>query len=133
RESSAERQDTIASLRQKLARCITGLPQDAAYAGLRDGTMIDRDHGRILESIRNALRHSRALRIDYLRPGDHDAGERTIRPYALLFHHGAWYLGAHCERAGAMRLFRAERIVECTLTDASFDVPPEFTIAQLMV
>src|SRR5690606_9002395 len=35
--------------------------------------------------------------------------------------------------AGEMRLFRAERIVECTLTDASFEVPPEFTIAQLMV
>lgn len=132
RECSEEQHATIASLRAKLARCITGLPHDAAYAGLRDGTMTNKEQGRILEAIRAALRRSRAVQIDYLRPSDADAGQRKIRPYALFFHHGAWYVGGHCERANGMRLFRVDRIVECAATDDTFEVPRDFALDDLM-
>lgn len=133
REDEPVRYETLEALRAKLTRCITELPSDAAFAGLRDAALIGADDGSVLAAIRRALRLGRCVEIDYQRPGDAEAGTRSVQPYALIFHHGAWYLVGHCERADAMRLFRVDRVTDCTVTDRPAPVPEWFSLDDLMV
>lgn len=132
-ECEPERRAVLAALRSKLTRCITKLPSDAAFAGLRDASLVGAGDGAVLATIRRALRLGRCVEIDYQRPGDAEAGTRSVRPYALIFHHGAWYLVGHCERSDGLRLFRTDRILDGKVTEQACEVPDDFAVEDLMV
>ncbi len=134
-EVGAVRTADLASLRAKLARCITALPDDAAYAGLRHGAMAALPGGSdgVLELLRRALRRSRVVEIGYQRPQDAAADSRVVRPYRLFFHHGAWYLAGWCERAGDLRLYRTDRIMSVVVMDQAHEVPADFSLESIMV
>lgn len=133
REAGPERASQLAAVRERLAACITELPRDRAYAGLRDGALVHPDRAAVLDPLRRALRQSRVIAIAYHRPGDDAATPRTVRPYALFFSRGAWYLAGWCERSDAMRLFRSDRIEAVTITDREHVVPPDFSPDDLLV
>ncbi|HQW67656.1 MAG TPA: WYL domain-containing protein [Gemmatimonadales bacterium] len=117
-----------APLRRRLAELITRLPQDSAYDGLRDGALTHSDHGRALPRLRDALRRRRVVTIAYERAHDEAPHARDVRPYALHFSSGAWYLIAWCEKSEGMRLFRCDRIAEAELTAREHDVPDDYSL-----
>ncbi len=61
----------------------------------------------------------RKVAIEYLSAGGVGVSERVIHPYHLLNDRGTWYVHALCEKVGAERLFRLDRIR--TATDAASD------------
>lgn len=120
-------------LRERLATLITRLPQDRAYDGLRDGALAHPDQARAVPRLRDALRRHRVVELQYQKSHDEAAQPRTVRPYALRFSRGAWYLSGWCERSDGLRLFRCDRIVSVTITDREHEVPANFSPDQLMV
>ncbi len=120
-------------LRERLATLITRLPQDRAYDGLRDGALAHPDQARAVPRLRDALRRHRVVELQYQKSHDEAAQPRTMRPYALRFSRGAWYLSGWCERSDGLRLFRCDRIVSVTITDREHEVPANFSPDQLMV
>jgi len=47
--------------------------------------------------------------------------ERDVKPIKLVFKDKNWYLQAFCLKAEAFRLFKVHRIMELSLTDATFE------------
>lgn len=123
----------IDSLRQKLARCITSLPQDGVHDGIRAGSLTTAIERGVVPALRTALRRQVVIGFGYQAAHVATPEVRTIRPYALLFHHGCWYLSGWCERAEAPRLFRCDRMSRVTLTDRRHTVPADFDVTALMV
>lgn len=80
-----------------------------------------------LEPLRTAVWHSRKTVIHY---GKADGGlsSRTVHPYGLVVKMTDWYLVAFCEKAGAVRTFKCERIDYAELSNEIFDIPPEFSL-----
>lgn len=130
--SDPQRAATIDALRQKLEACIVRLPNDDAYAGLRQGALTDGIGRSALEAVRQALRNNCVLEIEYQRPSDTEPGSRTVRPYQLVFSNGSWYLAAHCENSEAMRLFRVDRIVSAKLLKRTHEIPDDFAVESLL-
>lgn len=126
------RDPLVAATLEKLGRCIASLPQDHRWATLR-GTALHESGGEALDALRRALRRGRVVEFDYHRPTELEAEARVVRPYAVLYARGCWYLAGWCETADAMRLFRIDRIGEVTLTERVHQVPTEFTAESLMV
>lgn len=120
-------------LRSRLAELITRLPQDAAYDGLRDGALAPPAQARAVPRLRDALRRRRVVELQYQKDHDEEPQSRLVRPYALRFSRGAWYLSGWCERSEAMRLFRCDRIMSVTFTDREHEVPADFSVDQLML
>lgn len=78
-----------------------------------------------LETIIQAIRSGRRLRIDYQKFGA--AGyEKTICPYALKLFHQRWYLLARTED-GQMRIYALDRTSQVELTDEDFKMPDDFS------
>jgi predicted DNA-binding transcriptional regulator YafY len=73
------------------------------------------------------------VELQYQKNHDDESQPRVVRPYALRFSRGAWYLSGWCERSDGMRLFRCDRIMSVTLTDREHVVPADFSADQLMV
>lgn len=120
--------ETLAQLRQ----CIASLPQDHRWSGLRS-TVLHESGGKALDTLRRALRKGRVVEFEYHRPADEQSASRVVRPYAVLFASGSWYLAGWCESADALRLFRIDRIDELVITDREHQVPDDFSAESLVV
>jgi predicted DNA-binding transcriptional regulator YafY len=87
-----------------------------------------------LRLLRRAVVRGQRVRLSYTsRYGAGGPGEATSRladPYGLVRIGGSWYLVAHCHLRGDIRNFRLDRIAGLELTDARFERPPGFTLAQ---
>ena len=68
-------------------------------------------------AVREALEAGRALRIRYYTAGRDDVTRRTVDPMRLLLVEGRGYLEAWCRRAGAVRLFRLDRVDDVAVLD----------------
>ena len=77
-------------------------------------------------SVSRALQEKVSVRITYLKPGDAEPTDRSVRPYAMAHAEGQCYLLAYCEVSEEVRIFRMDRILAATPTGASFQVPEEF-------
>jgi predicted DNA-binding transcriptional regulator YafY len=53
---------------------------------------------------------------------------RVIPPFNLAGANGTLYVVAFCEKRDALRVFRMDRILEATLSDGEFEVPPDFSL-----
>lgn len=75
-----------------------------------------------------AIRSNMKLDIEY---GNREGLQswRTIRPYGMVVSEQMLYIVAYCEKAGALRTFRCDRISNCELLEASFMVPEDFQLA----
>ena len=82
----------------------------------------------MLEKLRLAARERRRVRMIHRGYGRAEATERVFEPYALVHGWGWWYAIGYCRLREANRSFRVDRIIELTLLDETFEVPPDFDI-----
>lgn len=76
-------------------------------------------------ALTQAVREDRLLEIEYWTESRGKIARRTIEPHMLMNSRDAWYLVAHCRRAGEQRTFRLDRIRSARLLDEHFDRRPE--------
>jgi proteasome accessory factor C len=77
-----------------------------------------------LATIRGAVERRRALRITYYTASRDVLTERVVDPMRVLVAAGRAYLEAWCRRAGAVRLFRVDRIDGLVELDEPAAPPP---------
>jgi proteasome accessory factor C len=78
-----------------------------------------------LSLVTDALAGARRLHLSYYVPGRDEATERDVDPMRLVMVDGRSYLEGWCRRAGAVRLFRLDRMLSVTVLDVPAQVPPE--------
>lgn len=72
-----------------------------------------------LSELRAAIRQERKLSITY-RDGHGAASERTVLPFAIVYHSEAIVLGAWCELRADFRNFRPDRILRYAVLEERF-------------
>ena len=101
----------------------TGRRGDAGAAGV--AVEVSRQEQATTAAVREALEAGRALRIRYYTAGRDDVTRRTVDPMRLLLVEGRGYLEAWCRRAGAVRLFRLDRVDDVAVLDEPAAAPPD--------
>jgi proteasome accessory factor C len=81
----------------------------------------------VAAAVSHAIREDRVLEIDYWTESRGAITRRAIEPHLLVNAQDAWYVVAHCRRAGGQRTFRLDRIRSASLTDERFERRPEIT------
>ena len=104
-------QQLLPIYRELLSRFeVAKLPAEAGTAGL----------------LRKAIAKRCEVVLEYFAESRNETSHRPVRPRALRYAHGHWYLSAFCLTRNDDRFFRVDRIVEAKLTDQTFDpLPPE--------
>lgn len=128
REQLPAEQDTADSARRRLSAALTKLPADVPPDRVRHvdaGASGDRVQ---LATLRLGVRDRRKVRLTYRRADATVSTTRVICPYGLVASRGAWYVVAHCDDRDAVRIFRLDRIEQSELLDARFEVPPSFSL-----
>lgn len=80
----------------------------------------------VLRLLQQAARERRVVRIAYQRVEAEAPAERQVHPYAVMLARGTWYCPAWCASAGALRIFRLDRIVSAEAGEAHFERPDDF-------
>ncbi|HST66003.1 MAG TPA: WYL domain-containing protein [Mycobacteriales bacterium] len=96
---------------------------DAGAAGV--AVEVSRQEQATTTAVREALEAGRALTIRYYTAGRDAVTRRTVDPMRLLLVEGRGYLEAWCRRAGAVRLFRLDRVDEVVVLDEPAAAPPD--------
>lgn len=77
------------------------------------------------EPLNTALQKNVAVSFSYLKPGQTDAGARTVEPLALFQHAGRWHLYSRLPGSDVTKTFLLRRIVsDVILTNRAFTPPP---------
>lgn len=74
------------------------------------------------------------LKIEYIN-SDFNTSSRVIHPYTMVMMGSIWYLYGFCELRGDFRIFRLNRIVDCTILREKFervDMPKELPWENLL-
>ena len=131
---------SLAGNRFELARRLLARIDDALPLPLRERnpsahrqfhfSSLPRAMAQKLQQIEDAIEDTRKLRIEYYTAGRDAMSTRTVRPYGLVNHAGAWYLVAHCETRGRDIPFRVDRIKTLKRLRAGFRVPDDSDINQ---
>jgi proteasome accessory factor C len=74
--------------------------------------------------LEDATRRGRQVRLTYYVPARDQESERVVDPHGVVSHHGVDYLDAWCHSAGALRLFRLDRIHEAQVLDSPVVTEP---------
>jgi proteasome accessory factor C len=115
--------------RSALGRTIAKLEAAAGAAGVPSAQVAvqvsARDGDAALAQVTEALAGARRLHLSYYVPGRDEATERDVDPMRLVMVDGRNYLEGWCRRAGAVRLFRLDRILAISILDKPAEVPPE--------
>lgn len=85
--------------------------------GERGRLQVDVPEPPALAAARQALGEHRRLHLRYLSASRDELTDRDVDPQAVVFTDGHWYLDGHCHRAGGLRRFRVDRIVDAAVTD----------------
>jgi proteasome accessory factor C len=115
--------------RSALGRTIAKLEAAAGAAGVPSAQVAvqvsRRTEDAALAQVTEALTAGRRIHLSYYVPGRDEATERDVDPMRLVMVDGRNYLEGWCRRAGAVRLFRLDRILAATVLDKPAEVPPE--------
>jgi len=100
---------------------------ESAAGGLADSPVAVRLPGNAdrLDTVRSAVERRKALHITYYAATRDETTERVVDPMRVLVAEGHGYLEAWCRRAGAVRLFRVDRIDGMTELDEPAAPPPQ--------
>lgn len=85
-----------------------------------------------LETLRRAVRERRRVEILYAGMSHPEPTRRAVDCYALVHRWGWWYAVGYCHLRQAVRMFRIDRILELTLRDERYVVPPRFDVAAFL-
>lgn len=98
---------------------------DARPSGVVVGTGVREREAtaRTRETVSEALRTGRALRMRYYTASRDRMTDRTVDPMRLAIVQGMSYLEAWCRSAGDVRMFRLDRIDELTVLDERAEPP----------
>jgi proteasome accessory factor C len=121
-----DEQSVIERARAKVHRLLSVAFSQSAHCDFYSEIPLPRDRS-IAETLRQGCQERRAVVIEYHAAGAESSSERLVHPYAVVATHGTWFVVAHCTRAGAMRLFRADRIAKARLTEQAFQVPADLS------
>ncbi|MBE3050167.1 transcriptional regulator [Candidatus Bathyarchaeota archaeon] len=75
----------------------------------------------VLQTLSQALRDNRTVRMEYRRLGDSKPRSYTLDPYILRRARGAWYLAGRDHRSGHVPLFNLSRVRQVEPTQLTFD------------
>jgi proteasome accessory factor C len=78
--------------------------------GARGSVSVDVGGASHLERLQRAVADHEQLELDYYSFARDEMTTRVVDPGRVFHAFGAWYLAAHCHRAGAERLFRVDRV-----------------------
>ncbi|HEX5437211.1 MAG TPA: WYL domain-containing protein [Gemmatimonadaceae bacterium] len=143
-ERPPDEQAAIDRARSRLRKVLARLPATEARAAhdpagddFRDGMpryaeLAPRGGAMHLATLRAGVREKRKVRITYRSADAQESHTRVISPYGLIAASGAWYVAAHCDDRGAIRIFRLDRIESAALTRATFTVPSSFSLDSVM-
>jgi proteasome accessory factor C len=111
--------DPDGPLARGLAKLSAALGAEAAGVEVRLGEA----PGEVLDRLRAAADERRQVSIDYYTYGRDQHTRRTIDPYRVTSDEGQWYVSGWCHSAGAVRLFRVDRISTADVLDTRFEPP----------
>lgn len=131
-ERPGEGQAAIARARERLQQAIARVPDFDGDEGVRAAMLSAHADPTTLALARDALRQRRVLTIWYQGAGNEEATARDVRPYALAFARGSWYLVAHCERSHGVRIFRLDRVADAKLAARDYEIPADFTLDAML-
>lgn len=97
----------------------------------RPGQQTDRRQHRqwMLAYLTRAWSDRRKVRIVYATASrDAEISERVVHPYYLLPYVRSWQLIAFCERRGAVRMFKLDRIQTAEMLPASYTIADDFDV-----
>ncbi len=113
------------ALRRTIAK-LEAAAGEAAAASAQVAVQIDgRAPADVQAQVADAMRRGRRLHLSYYVPGRDEATERDVDPMRLLLVEGRTYLEAWCRSAGAVRLFRLDRVLGLTVLDVPAQVPEQ--------
>ncbi|PLY01269.1 MAG: transcriptional regulator [Desulfuromonas sp.] len=96
------------------------------FQGLRDYSR----QRKLLQELRRALLYQFSLVLHYT-PARRESQAYHFDPYTVLFYGGALYLGGYAHNRKALRMFLVDRIDAVELLEERFEVPEDFTVADL--
>jgi len=95
------------------------------------GILAQKSYGEYREFIKvieEAMRQRKVLQLTY-QPRDHEPGERRVSPYAVHHRNGSLYAIGYCHLRNDIRTFIVDRMQKIELTEESFTLPPDFSLA----
>jgi proteasome accessory factor C len=96
-----------------------------AAAGLPVAVQLPGVASKRVAELQGAVQRQHALRLTYYTATRDELTERVVDPMRVLLVGGFAYLEAWCRRAEAVRMFRADRIEDCTELDEPAAPPPD--------
>ncbi len=94
----------------------TALDKLRAAYGERVRVSVDLPRPRSLATLRQAVRAGTTVSIHYYTPNTDAVSERRVDPLGVSLTDGHWYLRGWCHLRHDLRLFRVDRIEECSDT-----------------
>ena len=104
---------------------------ESAAASQRIQVTVEDAAGDLLPPIRDAIDRGKRVHLRYLVAARDESTERDVDPLRLRLTDGRWYLEGWCHRAGAVRLFRLDRIEALQVLDVDADPPETATAREL--
>lgn len=98
----------------------------------RHATMAPSADPATLSLLRRAYRQRCKVNLEYLKADSTERTRRVVCPCAIVFSSGHWYLVAQCDGVDGIRIFRVDRIVAVAITEARYQVPPDFAVDALL-
>lgn len=130
--SAPDEQRAITRARERVRRTIVETPAVHAGAGDQWQAIAPPANPAMLQSLRDAARKRRKVRITYSKSAGVITSERIVRPYALLPSHGNWYLIAFCEKSDNIRFFRLDRMESAESLSEAFKMPDAAPVQHLV-
>lgn len=127
-ERPPEERGAVDRARVRLRKVLSETPADPPDVDVRTVSTGNGMDDETLGVVRRALGHKHKLQLCYRGSGSKESSERVVSPYACVFASGAWYLVAHCEKSGSLRVFRLDRIESLSETDQSYELPEGFSL-----
>jgi predicted DNA-binding transcriptional regulator YafY len=84
----------------------------------------------VIAALIDAVLHQKRARIEYYSFHSRRRKGYTVEPYRVVYHHGGLYLYARAQEYGEVRTFAVERIQRIEVLDQSFEIPPDFSVAE---
>lgn len=86
-----------------------------------------------LRDLQQAITKGQTMHINYRKTKSETDVKRDINPYGLIHWRDNWYVVAYCHLRHDVRIFRADRIVQCAQTPLRFVRPDGFSATDFFV